>query len=272
MNVCVIVILSYVGGSEHSIMHLLFARFIARFLYKEKIVPSPEPFDYLITQGMVQAETFINTVTGAYELPSNVEKHGEEYRNKETGEMVEMKYIKMSKSKHNGVDPVDVIQQYGSDVVRIAMLMQCPPENAFHYNKSIMLPAKELLSTAEKVCSICIKKENPGGKKMNLVEISKANNKVIFDMKSFNFHNVVANINIMFNHLERSEYSPSFVQYTKNALLFLSPFAPIKTEALWNELIEGKCIPPQESFEKQTWPKEEKVFNIMSVVQVIVNC
>lgn len=249
-------------------MHLLFARFISRFLYNEHIVPSPEPFDYLITQGMVQSETFINKKTGAYELPSNVEKKNGKYIHKLTGEEVEMKYIKMSKSKHNGVDPVDVIQQYGSDVVRIAMLMQCPPENAFHYNKSIMLPAKDILASVEKVCSICKSKVNAAGKQMNITSINQANNKVIFDMQAFNFHNVIANINIMLNHLEGSAYSPSFIQYTKNILIFLSPFAPLKTESLWNDLIASHCIPSNEEFAKQTWPKEIKVSNTMSVIQV----
>lgn len=249
-------------------MHLLFARFLARFLYQEHIVPSPEPFNHLITQGMVLGETYINKATGAYEHPENVEKKNGQWIDKKTGDEVEVKFLKMSKSKHNGIDPVDVINQYGSDVVRVGMLMQCPPANPFLYSKSIMNPAMNILNSAERVCKVCIDQCNQEGGKLNLVEISKANNKVIHDMNAFNFHNVIANINIMLNHLERASFCPPYLQYTKNVLLFLSPFAPIKTEKLWTGLIEANCINKEDTFDKQVWPKEIKVNSVMAIIQV----
>lgn len=249
-------------------MHLLFARFIGHFLYKEHYVSNPEPFDYLITQGMVQSETYVNKVTKGYEKPEDVEKRGKQLYKKGTNEEVEVKYVKMSKSKHNGVDPVDVIKQYGSDVVRIAMLMQCPPSNPFLYNKSIMMPAKDILTHCENVCEICMKKENPKGTKFNETEICKTNNKIIHDMEAFSFHNVITNIYIMLTFLEQAMYSTKVLQYTKNALLFLAPFAPIKTEELWNDLIQAKCIPSSEPFDKQTWPKEQTVSTVTAVIQV----
>ena len=78
-------------------MHLLFARFIGHFLYKEHYVSNPEPFDYLITQGMVQSETYVNKVTKGYEKPEDVEKRGKQFYKKGTNEEVEVKYVKMSK-------------------------------------------------------------------------------------------------------------------------------------------------------------------------------
>ena len=69
-------------------MHLLFARFIGHFLYKEHYVSNPEPFDYLITQGMVQSETYVNKVTKGYDKPEDVEKRGKQLYKKGTNEKV----------------------------------------------------------------------------------------------------------------------------------------------------------------------------------------
>ena len=177
-------------------MHLLFARFVARFLFEQGLAPRPEPFDHLITQGMVLSSTYKDLVTGAYLPPECVEKDGKGWKAKETNHPVEMKYAKMSKSKYNGVDPVEVVTKYGGDAVRIGMLMQCPPANAFMYNSGIVNPAMDMIKKMERVCQICVEGANPSGKKLDSNKLNSQHNKILHDMDKFDFHNVLSGVNI----------------------------------------------------------------------------
>ena len=85
---------------------------------------------------MVLGETYVRRSNGAFLPASAVHKEGSQWKTAD-GEDVDLRYEKMSKSKHNGVDPVEVVKTFGSDAVRIGMLMQCPPENAFVYTSHI---------------------------------------------------------------------------------------------------------------------------------------
>ena len=249
-------------------MHLLFARFIARVLNEQGLVPKPEPFDHLLTQGMVLSETFVQRSNGAFLPPSAVHKEGKEWKT-ESGEAVDLRFEKMSKCKHNGVDPKDVLKRYGSDAVRVGMLMQCPAENAFLFTSRIMDPAMELLRKMDMACSICT--EPPLLHKQVKLDVGKLNdqyNKVQHDMKGFSFHTVLSSVNIMLNMLVQAPYSSKFLEYYKTVLLFMKPFAPLKAEECWNRLIQARRIAPEESFAQQLWPKEERQQDMMVIVQI----
>lgn len=128
----------------------------------------------------------------------------------ESGEAVDLRFEKMSKSKHNGVDPKDVLKRYGSDAVRVGMLMQCPAENAFLFTSRIMDPAMELLRKMDMACSICT--EPPLLHKQVKLDVGKLNdqyNKVQHDMKGFSFHTVLSSVNICVEH---ARAGPLFVQ------------------------------------------------------------
>ena len=125
----------YVGGVEHAILHLLYARFISKFLATTPLWPKGgsvqgEPFKQLITQGMVHGRTFSDPETGRFLRPDELETvdhtTSTRPRIKASGLEPNITYEKMSKSKHNGVDPSAIIQAYGADATRAHMLFQAP--------------------------------------------------------------------------------------------------------------------------------------------------
>ncbi|MEB3322605.1 MAG: leucine--tRNA ligase [Synechococcaceae cyanobacterium] len=123
----------YVGGIEHAILHLLYARFFTKVLRDRGLLASGEPFTRLLTQGMVQGITYRNPHTGRYVPPAEVSDPSDP-RDPHSGEVLETFYEKMSKSKHNGVDPGRVIERYGADTARMFILFKAPPEKDLEWD------------------------------------------------------------------------------------------------------------------------------------------
>lgn len=136
---------TYIGGIEHAILHLLYARFIYKFLastsllpqYSEETSQHAEPFTRLITQGMVHGKTYINPSNGKFLKPNEVDlTDPAKPKVSATGEQATIAYEKMSKSKHNGVDPTGFIAKYGADPTRAHMLFQAPVGDVLNWDES----------------------------------------------------------------------------------------------------------------------------------------
>jgi leucyl-tRNA synthetase len=126
----------YIGGIEHAILHLLYARFWTRALAHMGKIEVKEPFASLFTQGMVTHETYA-LGDGSWLSPSEVRKDGEDYVHIESGAPVTAgRVVKMSKSKKNVVDPDNIIAQYGADAVRWFMLSDSPPERDLPWSEA----------------------------------------------------------------------------------------------------------------------------------------
>ncbi|MEE4201529.1 leucine--tRNA ligase [Erythrobacter sp.] len=126
----------YIGGIEHAILHLLYARFWTRALAKIGKLEVKEPFASLFTQGMVTHETYA-LGDGSWLSPDEVRKDGEDYVHIESGQPVTSgRVVKMSKSKKNVVDPDNIIADYGADAVRWFMLSDSPPERDLPWSES----------------------------------------------------------------------------------------------------------------------------------------
>lgn len=131
----------YIGGVEHAILHLLYARFISKFLSTTPLWPTGalelgEPFKQLLTQGMVHGKTCTDPSTGRFLKPEEVDM---ENPNKPiiiaTGQTANVTYEKMSKSKFNGVDPATCTEKYGADATRAHMLFQAPPTDVLEWDE-----------------------------------------------------------------------------------------------------------------------------------------
>ena len=144
----------YIGGIEHAILHLMYARFYQKLMNEAGLTKVREPFASLLTQGMVVAETFYREADGQprYYAPAEVEiEHDAKgkitgARARSDGEPVEVGPIeKMSKSKNNGVDPEDMIARYGADTVRLYIIETSPPDQMLEWSGSAVEGAARFL-------------------------------------------------------------------------------------------------------------------------------
>ncbi|XP_076391227.1 leucyl-tRNA synthetase, mitochondrial isoform X2 [Megachile rotundata] len=124
----------YIGGKEHAVLHLYYARFISHFLHSENLIPTQEPFKQLLVQGMVMGKTYQVQNTGKYLNANEVEKVGEQYVEKSTKELVNVTWEKMSKSKHNGVDPLELLNTHGIDTTRLLILADVAPTSTRNWS------------------------------------------------------------------------------------------------------------------------------------------
>ncbi|NIA12896.1 MAG: leucine--tRNA ligase [Nitrospiraceae bacterium] len=115
----------YVGGAEHAVLHLLYARFWHKVLFDAGYVSTPEPFTKLFNQGMILAHSHQDDA-GKYYYPEQVEKRGNDHFVKETGKKVHVQIEKMSKSRYNVVNPDTVVKAYGADSVRLYEMFMGP--------------------------------------------------------------------------------------------------------------------------------------------------
>nr|XP_021187307.2 probable leucine--tRNA ligase, mitochondrial [Helicoverpa armigera] len=117
----------YIGGKEHAVLHLYYARFMSYFLHSLGWTPTKEPFKKLVVQGMVMGQSYKLKDSGKYLPSEKVEKVGKQYREKGTGQAVITQWEKMSKSKYNGESPERLITTYGCDTTRLLILADVPP-------------------------------------------------------------------------------------------------------------------------------------------------
>uniref|UniRef100_A0A8C2FJQ6 leucine--tRNA ligase n=1 Tax=Cyprinus carpio TaxID=7962 RepID=A0A8C2FJQ6_CYPCA len=118
----------YIGGKEHAVMHLYYARFLSHFCRDQGMVSHREPFRKLLVQGLIKGQTYRVPETGQYLKKEDIDFSGPEPIQRDTGGRLQVTWEKMSKSKHNGLDPQEVLQQYGLDTMRLYLLYAAPPE------------------------------------------------------------------------------------------------------------------------------------------------
>ncbi|ENV45328.1 leucine--tRNA ligase [Acinetobacter schindleri] len=134
----------YIGGVEHAILHLLYARFFHKLMRDEGVVQGNEPFTNLLTQGMVLADTYYREAESGKKTwfnPVDIELEKDEKgritsaKYKEDGQDVVVGgQEKMSKSKNNGIDPQAIIDQYGADTARVFMMFAAPPDQSLEWS------------------------------------------------------------------------------------------------------------------------------------------
>jgi leucyl-tRNA synthetase len=241
----------YIGGIEHAVLHLLYARFFTRALKKCGYHDIDEPFKALMTQGMVCHETYRDS-DGNWLYPEEVDKQKGKAISKVNGKDVEVgASIKMSKSKHNTVDPAGIIERFGADTARLFMLSDSPPERdlewsdagvegAFKYLNRLWKLAEEVKVFDEFDGSYWLK-----GIAGNLLEVNKLTHKTIKnvteDLAAFHLNKAVARLRELTNALEKMEKGQHaakavFKHGVLTAIRLFNPMIPHITEEMWSNL------------------------------------
>lgn len=249
----------YIGGIEHAILHLLYARFFHKLLRDTGLVESDEPFKRLLCQGMVLADSYYrDTEKGGKEWfsPLDVDVQRDEKGAisgatlKADGNPVEVAGMsKMSKSKNNGIDPQTMVERYGADTVRLFMMFAAPPEMTLEWSDSGVEGAQRFLRRLWKLTFDFI---NAGGyvsgetlnsQQKNLRrELHKAIAKVSDDMgRRQHFNTAIAAIMELLNHLQKAPMETSADRQVLGEAIdavvrMLAPITPHICEQLWIEL------------------------------------
>ncbi|MEG5138225.1 MULTISPECIES: leucine--tRNA ligase [unclassified Microcoleus] len=251
----------YVGGIEHAILHLLYSRFFTKVLRDRGLINCDEPFKRLLTQGMVQAKAYKNPVTGKYVAASDVDQ--ENPKDPQTGEALEVFYEKMSKSKYNGVDPLEVMGKYGVDTARMFILFKAPPEKDLEWDDADVEGQFRFLNRVWRVvtefASPPAAPPYQGGEKDVLSKAEKDLRRAIHtaikevreDLEGeYQFNTAVSEMMKLNNALAdaKCKDSPVYAEGINTLILLLAPFSPHIADELWH------IIGNSESVHLQTWP------------------
>jgi leucyl-tRNA synthetase len=231
----------YIGGIEHAILHLLYSRFFARAMNITGHLPDKarEPFDALFTQGMVTHEIYQTRDANGrpvYHLPEDVQNG----RLIATGEAVEIiPSAKMSKSKKNVVDPVNIISAYGADTARWFVLSDSPPERDVEWTASGAEATFKHLARVHRIAAdIAASDEAPNAADEDLLRaMHKCIHEVTGGIESFGFNAAIARLYAFTNTLAKSTAGTEARRTAARTLAqLMAPMTPHLSEEIWSLL------------------------------------
>ena len=279
----------YVGGIEHAILHLLYARFFHKLMRDEGLVDSDEPFKSLLTQGMVICETFYRDLPNGSKdwiAPQDVvlERDGKgkivAATHRVDGQPVAIGGIeKMSKSKNNGVDPQEFIEKYGADTARLFMMFAAPPDQSLEWSDAGVEGAhrflKRLWKTAREHVAAGITAPYAGG------ELNASQKELRFKLHSTiqkvaddygrrqQFNTAIAAVMELLNTFDKADTSGDVgravaQEVLEAATVLLAPIVPHVTEAIWAELKPGSALLDA------PWPQVDEAALVKSEIELMI--
>jgi leucyl-tRNA synthetase len=292
----------YVGGIEHAILHLLYSRFFTKVLRDRGLLGFDEPFARLLTQGMVQGITYKNPKSGKYIAPADVADPTDP-RDPSSGEPLEVFYEKMSKSKHNGVDPAVVIDRYGADTARMFILFKAPPEKDLEWDDADVEGQFRFLQRLWRLVEGAVTRglsletpaSGPEAFDNSSATSSRIRDALVLDPASLSpadrelrravhtaiaavsddlegdlqFNTAVAELmklsNAMGEHLAVAS-EPVAQEALRSLLLLLAPFAPHLAEELWSQLGAAG----DGSIHRQGWPVADPAALVRDTIPLVI--
>lgn len=249
----------YVGGVEHAVLHLLYARFWHKVLYDAGFVTTSEPFQTLRNQGLIMARSYQKS-NGAYVPPEDVDERDGKFFLKTTGEELRSQVDKMSKSKMNGVTPDDVIEEFGADALRLYEMFMGPLEKEKVWNTDAVTGCRRFLSrfydmaVSEKVTD----ENSEAAWKLG----HRVANDVEKDIEALQFNTAIAKMMEFINEFTKLPAYPKEV--LKMATQALYPFAPHIAEEIW------EILGFRESLTYCPYPKIEERYLVDDVTTYVV--
>ncbi|MEG0475707.1 MAG: leucine--tRNA ligase, partial [Carnobacterium sp.] len=222
----------YIGGAEHAVLHLLYARFWYKFLYDIGVVPTKEPFQKLFNQGMILGE--------------NNEK--------------------MSKSKGNVVNPDDVVEKYGADTLRMYEMFMGPLDASIAWNENGLEGSRKFL---DRVWRLLMDEEGQLRDRVTTfndqgldVAYHQTVKKVTEDFEQLRFNTAISQLMVFVNEAYKAKALP--VEYMKGFVQLLAPIAPHLGEELWAALTNS-----DEGITYAAWPTYDEAFLVQDEIEVV---
>jgi leucyl-tRNA synthetase len=252
---------SYVGWAEHAVLHLLYARFWHKFLFDIWVVSFDEPFYRLRNQWLIQAHVFDTQNWQSIHMDLVQEKDWK-YYHKETGEELEKKIGKMSKSLWNVINPDHIVDEYGADSLRLYEMYLSDFKDAAPWNTTSIIWVRRFLEKAERLFWTEAKlSTDEDNNTMKLIH--KTIKKIEEDIENYKFNTAIASLMILVNNWLpkdsklQSEWKNIFIR-------ILHPFAPHLAEELWERIWKT------ESVFKSSWPKYDKKMVVDDTIKIAV--
>jgi leucyl-tRNA synthetase len=224
----------YIGGVEHAILHLLYARFWTRALNRIGRIGIEEPFKGLFTQGMVTHETY-RAGDGSWLSPTEVTRNGDDWVHVESGQPVTLGRVeKMSKSKRNTIDPEPIIARYGADAVRWFMLSDSPPERDLEWSEGGIEGAARFVQRVWKLAST--DQAMDGSDEALDKKLHRAIAAVGEALDGLQFNKAVAQLYELVSAIEKAGASRSRSDAIRSLVRLVAPMAPHLAEECWEAL------------------------------------
>ena len=249
----------YVGGAEHAVLHLLYARFWHKVLYDLGVVPTKEPFQKLFNQGMILGTSYRDH-RGALVATDKVEKRDGRFYHMETGEELEQAPAKMSKSLKNVVNPDDVVEHYGADTLRVYEMFMGPLDASIPWSEEGLEGARKFLDRVVRMI------DNSEISDKNNGELDKVYNETVKNVSErldlMYFNTAISQLMIFVNAINKAKILP--LEYANGFVQLLAPFAPHIAEELWVKLGNEAGI------SYVAWPTFDESKLVESEVEIVV--
>jgi leucyl-tRNA synthetase len=270
----------YIGGIEHAILHLLYARFFHKLMRDEGLVASDEPFANLLTQGMVIADTYYRETPDGKKTwfnPADVElRDGNAFLKSDGQPVIVGGTEKMAKSKNNGVDPQALIDQYGADTARLFTMFAAPPEQSLEWSDAGVEGAHRFLKRLWKLAYEHVQGgavaayaggELPDAPKTLRRQLHQTIQKVSDDIeRRKQFNTAIAAVMELMNALAKLEGDDVTTRSVRQEVLeaavaMLAPIVPHIAEALYAELKPGTVM---------TWPAVDEAALVQDEIELML--
>ena len=257
----------YVGGAEHAVLHLLYARFWHKVLYDLGVVSTKEPFQRLINQGMITSFAFQRKNKSLVAVDAVTEKDGKFFAN-DDGEELERVVAKMSKSLKNVVNPDEMIKTYGADSVRMYEMFMGPLTVSKPWNTQGLIGVNRFLDKIWQVSDKPMSDVDITGKvDADVASLRKTYAKTVAkvtkDTASLDFNTAISQMMIFINEASKMNSIPKAMW--EGFVLMLSPYAPHLGEELWSKLGH------KESNAYESWPTFSEEFCVEDTKEIVVS-
>ena len=236
----------YIGGAEHAVLHLLYARFWHKVLYDLGVVSTKEPFQRLVNQGMITSFAFQRANKTLVPVDEVEKRDDGNFYEKKTGEKLEQIVAKMSKSLKNVVNPDDEVRDYGADSVRMYEMFMGPLTMSKPWSTQGIVGIHRFLEKVWAISEKPLSDIDITGKLADEKLISARKTfaqtvkKVTADTASLNFNTAISQMMIFINEISKLDSVPKAMW--QDFVKILSPYAPHLGEELWHKLGNNESI------------------------------